>query len=80
MVVGLGLGLRPGLGGDDGEPGVSQHGERDMAVPGVPEADLVLVEADLVLAGLEALLDVQRTPTTATSSASGVLVGEWQMK
>ena len=31
------------------------HGEGDVAVPGVVAADLVLVEADLVLRGLEAL-------------------------
>ena len=51
------VGLSPGVGGDDGEPRMSQHGERDVAVPGVPETNLVLVEADLILAGLEALLD-----------------------
>ncbi len=36
---------------------MGEHGQGDVAVPGVPEADLVVVEADLVLARLEALLD-----------------------
>ena len=40
-----------------GEVGVGQHGERDVAVPAGPGADLVLVEADLALGGLEAGLD-----------------------
>ena len=40
-----------------GEVGVSQHGERDVAVPAGPGADLVLVEADLALGRLEAGLD-----------------------
>src|SRR5438270_2641997 len=53
----VGGGVRPGVGGGDGEPGVGEHGEGDVAVPSVPEADLVVVEADLVLARLEALLD-----------------------
>jgi hypothetical protein len=54
--VGLGsVGLE--VGGGDGEPGMGEHGEGDVSVPGVPEADLIVVEADLVLAGLEALLD-----------------------
>ena len=34
-----------------------QHGERDVAVPAGPGADLVLVEADLALGRLEAGLD-----------------------
>src|SRR6516225_2089975 len=50
-------GLWPGVGGSDGEPGEGEHGESDVPVPSVPEADLVVVEADLVLARLEALLD-----------------------
>src|SRR4051794_7698538 len=43
--------------GDDGEDGVGEHREGGVAMPGVPGPDLVLVEADLALAGLEALLD-----------------------
>ncbi len=41
----------------NGEIGVGQHGERDVAVPAGPGADLVLVEADLALGRLEAGLD-----------------------
>ena len=40
-----------------GEVGVGQHGQGDVAVPAGPGADLVLVEADLALGGLEAGLD-----------------------
>src|SRR5262245_23581635 len=43
--------------GDDGEDGVGEHDEGGVAVPGGPFPDLVLVEADLALAGLEAFLD-----------------------
>ena len=40
-----------------GEVGMGQHGERDVAMPAGPRADLVLVEADLALGSLEAGLD-----------------------
>lgn len=40
-----------------GEIGVGQHGEGHVAVPAGPGADLVLVEADLALGGLEASFD-----------------------
>jgi hypothetical protein len=36
---------------------VGEHGEGDMSVPGVPGADLVVVESDFILAGSEALFD-----------------------
>ena len=36
---------------------MSQHGEGHVSIPGVEAADLVLVEADLALGGLESLLD-----------------------
>ena len=49
----------------------AQHGEGDVPVPGVVAADLVLVEADLVLGGLEAFLD---RPAGA-GDADQVLVG-----
>jgi hypothetical protein len=42
-------------GAGDGEPGEGEHGEGDVPVPGRVEPDLVVVEAGLVLAGLEAL-------------------------
>ena len=41
----------------DGEEGVGEHGEGDMSVPGVPGADLVIIESEFVLAGSEAFLD-----------------------
>ncbi len=41
----------------DGEEGVGEDGEGDMSVPGVPGADLVVVESDFILAGSEALFD-----------------------
>ena len=40
-----------------GEVGVRQHGQGDVAVPAGPGADLVLIQADLALGGLEAGLD-----------------------
>lgn len=46
------------LGGcGDGKEGVSEHCERDPAVPGGSAAHLVLVQSDQALAGLERLLD-----------------------
>src|SRR6476469_9580480 len=41
----------------DGEEGVGEHGECDVAVPCVPGADLVVVEAGFVLARSEAFFD-----------------------
>jgi len=43
-------------GAGDGKPGKREHGEGDVPVPGAVEPDLVMVQAGLVLAGLEALL------------------------
>src|SRR5215217_3179835 len=45
-----------GQGGDHQE-GVSEHGQGGPPIPGAPAADLVLVQADQALAGLEALLN-----------------------
>jgi hypothetical protein len=39
------------------EEGVGEHGQGGPAVPGTPAADLMGVQADQALAGLEALLD-----------------------
>ena len=44
------------------EQRVGEHDQGRVAVPGAPFADLVLVQADLALAGLETLLD---TPADA---------------
>jgi hypothetical protein len=41
----------------DGEIGVRQHGEGDVAMPADPGAHLVLVEPDLAICGFEARLD-----------------------
>lgn len=43
--------------GGDGQEGVSHHRECDVPVPGDVAADLVLVQANLTLDGLEAFLD-----------------------
>jgi hypothetical protein len=45
-----------GTGGDHQE-GMGKHGEGGPAVPAAPAADLVLVQPDQALAGLQALLD-----------------------
>lgn len=54
--------------GDDGQHRVGEHDEGRVAVPGGPFADLVLIDADLVIAGLEAFLD-HLMPATRTSPA-----------
>src|SRR5690606_31392451 len=56
----------------DGEVGVGEHGESDVAVPGVVAADLVVVESDLGLRGLEAVLD---GPAGAGDPDEGVVAG-----
>ena len=45
------------MGGGDGQVGVGEHGQGDVPVPAVESSDLVLVQTDLVLGGLEAFLD-----------------------
>src|SRR5215208_1755889 len=47
---------------DDRQHGEGQHDERDVPVPAVPGAGLVVVEAELVLGGLEAVLDCPAMP------------------
>ena len=39
------------------EEGLRQHTERDVPIPALPRAHLILVEADLVFAHLKTLLD-----------------------
>ena len=41
---------------------MGEHGEGDVAVPGVVAADLVVVEAGFVFGGLEVLLDGRAEP------------------
>ena len=43
--------------GRDHQEGVGHHGQGHPAVPGAPAADLVVVQSDQALAGLEALFD-----------------------
>ena len=42
---------------DGGGHGEGEHDQGDVAMPAVPGAGLVVVEAELVLGGLEAVLD-----------------------
>ena len=41
----------------NGQIGMGQHGQRDVTIPSRPGADLVFVEPDLALGGLEAGLN-----------------------
>ena len=42
---------------DGGHHGEGEHDQRDMPMPAMPGAGLVVIEAELVLGGLEAVLD-----------------------
>jgi hypothetical protein len=64
--------------GGDGEEG-GEHGEGDVAVPGLVAADLVVIETGLVLGELEGFSTPQRDPATRTSSATGTGWGLRQM-
>lgn len=44
------------VGADDGEEGVSEHGQGDPAGPGGEAANLVLVQSSQALSGLEGFL------------------------
>ena len=57
---------------------MGEHGKSGVAIPGVPFADLVLVESDFALAGLEAFLDTYLMPATRTTVARLTLVGDQQ--
>ena len=46
----------------DGEEGVGEHGEGDMSVPGVPGADLIVVESGFILAGSKTFFDGPTCP------------------
>ena len=59
----------------DGEEGVGEHGEGDMSVPGVPGADLVVVETDFVLAGSEAFLDGPACPGHVHEFTESCVIG-----
>ena len=68
-------GLRTGFGAREGQEALASSAKGDVAVPGVPVAHLVLVEALVVLGAREALLNVQRSPATRTRLAILVLSG-----
>ncbi len=53
----LGGSLGRRAGGDGGQERQGEHGECDVPVPRGPVADLVVIESDLALGGLKALLD-----------------------
>ncbi len=42
---------------DDGHHGEGKHHQRDMTVPAMPGACLVVIEAEFVFGGLETVLD-----------------------
>jgi len=52
--------------------GEGEHDERDVAVPPVPRPAFVVVETELILGGLEAVLD---RPTMAFDSNKGLNAG-----
>ncbi len=54
-----------GLGADRRQERLGDQHQGHMPIPGVPAADLVVVQADLVLGGLEALLDRPADPRDA---------------
>ena len=54
--VGVGCGVTFDRGGH-GQEGMREHGQGGPAVPGVPAADLVLVESGQAFGGLERFLD-----------------------
>src|SRR5476649_1610531 len=49
--------LEVGVMSDGGGHGEGQHDQSDVAMPAVPGAGLVVVEAEFVLGGLEAVFD-----------------------
>ena len=51
------LGTTVGLMPDRGHHGEGEHDERDVTMPAMPGSRLVVVEPELVLGGLEAVLD-----------------------
>jgi hypothetical protein len=64
---------RVGVVADDRQYDEGQHHQRDVGVPAMPGAGLVVVEAELVLGGLEAVLDrPARPPSKASLICSSV--------
>ena len=67
-----------GVGGDGEECG-GEHGQGDVAVPGVVFADLVVVQTGFVFVNWKVSSIPQREPATRTSSASGTGCWVWTM-
>jgi hypothetical protein len=72
------LGCWFGVGAGDDQEGVGEQRQDGMPLPAGPAANLVVVQADLALSGLEALLYSAPGPATRTSVASGVPAGPAQ--
>lgn len=49
--------FRPLPAGEDGEEGLREHGQGDVSIPCVVEADLIVVEPNAPFSRLETLLD-----------------------
>src|SRR5450759_3591387 len=60
---------------DDGHHGEGEHDRRDMTVPAMPGAGLVVIEAEFVLAVSKLSSMAQRWPSTDTSFFMGVSLG-----
>ena len=58
----------PGGAGGDGQERVGEHRQGDVPVPGAVLADLVVVQAGLILGLGEAVLNSHLAPATAASS------------
>ena len=59
-----------GLMADCRQHGKGEHDQRDMPVPTMPGAGLILVEAALVLGGLEAVFDPLRSYSTCCAGGT----------
>ena len=59
----------------DGEEGVGEHGQGDMSMPGVPGADLVVVESDFVFGRSETFFDGPARPGHADEFCEACAVG-----
>jgi hypothetical protein len=62
----------------DGEERGREHRQGDVAVPGVVFADLVVVQAGLVLGGLEGFLDAPPASGNADEFGQRHGMGVWQ--
>lgn len=75
--AGLLSGVAARDGCQDGEERVSEHRQGGPSVPGVPAPDLVLVETDDALGGLEVSSMRHRCPATRTRVRIGTGLGAW---